>query len=74
MGECSLIYDSCPLPILKPDPYTSGIGLRLMKGIIRRWAEIDRVVTQMTMLGVGWSLGTANRRAAATAARAGGRA
>ena len=28
--------DSCPLPILKPDPYTSGIGLRLMKGIIRR--------------------------------------
>ena len=66
------MYDSCPLPILKPDPYTSGIGLRLMKGIIRRWAEIDRVVTQM--LGVGWSLGTANRRAAATAARAGGRA
>ena len=72
LGECSLIYDSCPLPILKADPYTSGIGLRLMKGIIRRWAEIDRVVTQM--LGVGWSLGTANRRAAATPARAGGRA
>ena len=32
--------DSCPLPILKADPYTSGIGLRLMKGIIRRWRKL----------------------------------
>ena len=72
MGECSLIYDSCPLPILKPDPYTSRIGLRLAKGIIRRWAEIYRVVTLMP--GVGWNLATENMRALATPAGAGGRA
>lgn len=66
------MYDSCPLPILKPDPYTSRIGLRLTKGIIRRWAEIDRVVTQM--LGVGWNLATENMLALATLAGSGGQA
>ena len=72
MGECSLIYDSCPLPILKPDPYTSRIGLRLTKGIIRLWAEIYRVVTLMP--GLDWIPGTGDMPALATPAGAGGRA
>ena len=72
MGECSLIYDSCPLPILKPDPYTSRIGLRLTKGIIRLWAEIYRVVTLMP--GLGWNLATKNMLVLAAPAGGGGRA